>query len=93
VEPDDKQRATLGFGSFRAVLDTLEHAVNGKRYLAGGRFSAADVYVGSQIGWGLQFGTLEARPALVAYWNGLSGREAHHRASALDDAAGQALSA
>ena len=93
VEPDEKQRATLGFGSFRAVLDTLEHAVQGKRYLAGGRFSAADVYVGSQIGWGLQFGTLEARPALVAYWDGLSGLDAHRRASALDDAAGQALSA
>ncbi|HXG27232.1 MAG TPA: glutathione S-transferase family protein [Nevskiales bacterium] len=93
VEPDEKQRATVGFGSMAAVLDTLEHAVRGKRYLAGGRFSAADVYVGSQIGWGLRFGTLEKRPALVAYWEGLSDREAYRRASAIDDEAAARLSA
>ena len=29
-------------------------------------FSAADVATGSQIGWGLRFGTIEPRPALQA---------------------------
>ena len=30
-------------------------------------FTAADVYVGAQIGWGLQFGTMEERPGFRAY--------------------------
>ena len=33
-------------------------------YIADDRFTAADVYVGSQIGWGLQFGTIPANDTL-----------------------------
>jgi glutathione S-transferase len=43
--------------------------------------------VGSQIGWGMQFGTIERRPALEAYWERLRHREALGRAKAQDDAA------
>jgi glutathione S-transferase len=32
-----------GYGSLSNVLDTLEHAVSGREYLVGDRFSAADV--------------------------------------------------
>ncbi len=56
-------------------------------FIAGDRFSAADVYVGSQIGWGLAFGTIESRPAFAAYWSRISERPAAVRARALDDAA------
>jgi len=61
--------------------------VSGKAYIAGDRFSAADVYVGSQIGWGLQFGSIEDRPAFRAYWANLADRPALKRAAELDDAA------
>jgi glutathione S-transferase len=84
--PADEQKRMVGFGSLEDVLDTLEQAVAGKTFIAGGKFSAADVYVGWQIGWGLQFGSIEKRPAFEAYWNGLVDRPAAVRAREIDDA-------
>jgi glutathione S-transferase len=63
-------------------------AVSASPYLAGDRFTAADVYLGAQIGWGLQFGTMERRPAFETYWARLAGRPALARAAATDDVAG-----
>jgi glutathione S-transferase len=83
--PDDK-RAMIGYGSRTEVIDTMEHAVSRNEYLLGGRFSAADVYLGSQIGWGLLFGTLEKRPAFVDYFARISNRPAAVRANEIDDA-------
>ncbi len=76
----------VGYGDFDRMLAALESAVSGRDYIAGHRFSAADVYVGSQIGWGLSFGTLPARPAFTAYWDRLKDRPALARANAADDA-------
>jgi len=86
LPPPDKARM-VGFGSFDATIDALETAVKGRTYIAGDRFSAADVYVGSQIGWGLMFKSIPERPAFVDYWAAIADRPAHKRASALDDAA------
>jgi glutathione S-transferase len=85
VEPPAERRAMIGYGSLSDVLDTLEKAVSARPYLAGGRFSAADVYVGSQIGWGMQFGTLESRPAFETYWNRIKDRPQAVRAREIDD--------
>jgi glutathione S-transferase len=76
----------VGYGSREAVLDALERAVSQSEYLAGDRFSAADLYVGSHIGWGLQFGTMEKRPAFEAYTARLLSRPAAVRAREIDDA-------
>ncbi len=84
--PEDKE-SMVGYGNFATVMDTLEKAVEGGGYVAGETFSAADVYVGSHIGWGMQYDTIDKRPAFEAYWARLSGREAYQRANALDDAA------
>ena len=56
-------------------------------YICGDRFTAADVYVGSQVGWGLMFGTIDRRPAFVDYVGRLQSRPAARRANELDDAA------
>ncbi|HWW56012.1 MAG TPA: glutathione S-transferase family protein [Sphingopyxis sp.] len=85
VEPDVDQQRMAGFGSLPAALDTLESAVAGKAFVAGDRFSAADVYVGSQIDWGLQFGTIASRPAFEAYVAPLRERAAYQRAKAIDN--------
>lgn len=82
-----ERAAMAGYGTFESVMDTLEQAVGGKTYIAGDRFSAADVYVGSQIGWGLQFKSIEDRPAFQAYCAGLAARPAYKRATDLDNAA------
>jgi len=76
-----------GYGSFEKTIDALESAVAGREFIAGDSFTAADVYVGSQIGWGLLFGTIEQRPAFTAYVERLRARPAALRANALDDAA------
>ncbi|KQZ73859.1 glutathione S-transferase [Sphingopyxis sp. Root214] len=86
VEPDADQQRMAGFGSLPAALDALESAVAGKTYVAGDRFSAADVYVGSQIDWGLQFGTIPSRPAFEAYVAPLRERAAYKRAKEIDNA-------
>lgn len=75
-----------GYGSFDATVDTLEKAAGAHDYIAGDRFTAADVYVGSQILWGTQFGTLPKRPVFEAYGARLSARPAYKRAKAIDGA-------
>jgi glutathione S-transferase len=66
-------------------MDVLEHAIAQSEYIAGGSFTAADVYFGSQIAFGLQFGSIEKRPAFEAYWSRLASRPAAVRARSLDD--------
>lgn len=81
-----ERRVMAGYGCLEDTLNALEQAVADRQYLAGDRFSAADVYVGAQIGWGMMFGSIEKRPAFEAYWAGLSQRPAAKRAAEIDDA-------
>ncbi|MGN6550886.1 MAG: glutathione S-transferase family protein [Pararhizobium sp.] len=85
VVPEERRRF-VGYGDFSTVQETLVAAVSGVEYIAGGRFSAADVYVGSHIGFGMQFGTFEARPEFTAYVGRLHERPAFIRAREKDDA-------
>jgi glutathione S-transferase len=84
VVPPERERM-MGYGNLGKVLGTLEAAVSSGDYLVGNSFTAADVYIGSQIGFGLMFGTLETRPAFQRYWQRLSARPAFKRAKQLDD--------
>jgi glutathione S-transferase len=77
----------VGFGTYSAVLDALAQTLGNQPYLAGPEFTAADVYVGSQIGWSVRAGHADGYPALAAYWSRLAARPAYARAKALDDAA------
>ncbi len=82
--PPGRERSA-GYGSFAGVMDGLEYAVSRTPYLGGETFSAADVYVGGQMSFGLMFGTIEKRPAFLSYWERLSQRPAYARATAIDD--------
>jgi len=84
VVPPERERM-MGYGNIGKVLSTLEAAVSSGDYLVGNSLTAADVYVGSQIGFGMMFGMLEARPAFERYWQRLSARPAFVRAKQLDD--------
>ena len=84
VPPEDK-RGMIGYGSRETVIDALEKAVDNREYLVGDRFTAADLYVGAQIGWGLQFGTIDRRPAFEAYTSRLLSRPAAVRGREIDD--------
>jgi len=85
VVPDDKE-GFVGYGSYEAVLDTLEGALKAGPHLLGERFSAADVYLGSQIAWGVQFGTIEKRPGFEDYIARIYSRPAAVKAREIDDA-------
>lgn len=81
-----ERKVAVGYGSLDDVVATLEHRLEESPYLAGERFTAADVYAGSQIGWGMQFGTLPTRPVFEAYWNRIKDRPARAAAAAKDAA-------
>jgi glutathione S-transferase len=85
LAPADKKRMA-GYGSFDETIDALEQAVSGGPYICGDQFTAADVYVGSQIGWGMMFGTIGKRPAFEDYFGRLGQRPAAIRAREIDDA-------
>ncbi len=81
-----ERRGMVGYGSLDEVVTALERAVSQSEYIAGDRFTAADVYVGSQIGWGMMFGTIEKRPAFQQYWARIASRPSAIRAREIDDA-------
>ncbi|MCB5177493.1 glutathione S-transferase family protein [Microvirga lenta] len=83
--PAERKRM-MGYGSVEDAVNTLDYAVTQSEFIAGDRFTAADVYVGSHIGWAMMFGTLEKRPSFEAYWNRISSRPAAIRAREIDDA-------
>ncbi|NWJ26488.1 glutathione S-transferase family protein [Rhizobium sp. RM] len=90
--PKEKVRM-VGCGSYDDVMNTLERAVSENRYVAGDHFSAADVYVGSHIAWGMQFGSIEKRPHFVEYVSHLGERAAYKRAHQLDNEAAKEMQA
>jgi glutathione S-transferase len=83
--PPERERM-MGYGRIGLVMDTLEGAVSQSDYLAGNTFTAADLYVGSHLGFGMMFGMIDKRPAFERYWQRLSARPACVRAKELDDA-------
>lgn len=83
--PAERERM-LGCGSMSDVLDALEGALDGRDHLAGDTFTAADLYVASHLGWGMQFGTIEKRPNFERYVALHDSRPASKRAVEIDDA-------
>ena len=85
--PPPEKAGFVGYGSFEQTMDALELAAgSASPWLLGERFTAADVYVGSQIDFGLAFKSIPERPAFTAWVERLRGREAYQRARAIDDA-------
>ena len=84
--PTADQQRMAGYGNLDFVVETLEKAASAHAYLAGDRFTAVDVYAGSQVAWGVQFGSLPKRAAFEAYLGRILARPAYKRAGAIDDA-------
>lgn len=84
--PVDRPMA-LGYGSYEDTLNTLEKAVSAGPFLLGERFSAADVYVASEIGWGMMAKGIEPRKAFQEYLARCGERPAYKRAAAQDEQA------
>jgi len=75
----------VGYGTQERVLHALEDRLNRSEYIAGDRFTAADVYVGSHVGSGMTFGVIDKRPAFERYWSLVGSRPAARRAREIDE--------
>ena len=74
--PAVERKGALGYGSYEDTLDALETALKPGPWILGGRFSAADIYVGSQIQWGLMVKALEPRPLFLQFVERIGARPA-----------------
>jgi glutathione S-transferase len=77
--PPVERPGAIGYGTYEDTIATLERALLPGPYILGDRFSAADVYIGSQIGFGMMTKTIEPRPTFVAYQGRLAQRPAFQR--------------
>lgn len=87
LDPPAERSGLVGFGSYDRTLDALAQALTGRDYLSGAKFTAADLYVGAQLGFGLRFKTIAPRPEFESYVARVHDRPAARQAAALDDAA------
>lgn len=85
-EVPKEHRGRVGYGTYDVTLATLEAAVTGKTFIAGDKFSAADIYVCSHLGWGMMTGGIDKRPAFENYVSGFRQRPAFQRANDIDNA-------
>jgi len=83
--PEPEQHRMFGYGSFDTVVSVLDDLFSSRDYVCGDRFTAADVYLGSQIMFPLQFGMLPERDSFIRYRDRLQAREAYKRANEIDE--------
>jgi glutathione S-transferase len=81
--PEDKE-VMAGFGTYERTVDTLETLISDREYVCGARFTMADVYVGSHIVWGMDFGSIPKRDVFENYAARLRKRTAYEEARAID---------
>jgi len=87
LETPPVQTQMAGYGTYDDAIRGLEFLLDRSPYIAGDRFTAADVYVGAHVGWGLQFGSIPERDIFTLYVARVQDRDAYRRATDLDDAA------
>jgi glutathione S-transferase len=83
-EPEPEKQRMFGYGNYDLAIGTLEKALTGRTYIAGDRFTAADVFVGANVNFMLQFNLLEPRPVFTDYAGRMSERGAYRRAQEID---------
>jgi glutathione S-transferase len=80
----NEREAMAGFGTFDRTLDALDEWLGTNDFATGKRFTMADVYLGSQVDWGLMFKSMPGRPSFHAYAERVRSRPAYAAAKAID---------
>ena len=83
-EPTAERQRMFGYGNFDMATSTLEQAISGKTFIAGDRFTAADLFVGAMINFMLTFKLLDPTPAFTDYAQRMTDRDAYRRAQQID---------
>ena len=83
-EPTPERQRMFGYGNYDLAIGTLEKALTDKTYIAGDRFTAADLFVGANVNFMLQFNLLDPRPVFTDYAARMTDRDAFRRARDID---------
>ena len=83
--PTSERERMFGYGNFERAIAAVDELFSLRDYVCGNRFTAADVYVGSQIMFPLQFGMLPERDSFLKYRDRLQSRDAYKRATEIDE--------
>jgi len=81
---DEEQRRTAGYGTYQTVVKVLDDFLGSQNYVCGDRFTAADVYLGSHVDWGLMFKTIPETDNFNAYAERLRQRASYKKAKKID---------
>ena len=83
--PTPERERMFGYGNFDKVVAVMNELLSLRDYVCGDRFTAADVYVGSQIMFPMMFNMFPEKVSFVRYRDRLQGREAFKRAARIDE--------
>ncbi|MEO8175748.1 MAG: glutathione S-transferase family protein [Sphingomicrobium sp.] len=83
-EPTPEKRRMFGYGSYDLAIANLEKALTGRDYIAADHFTAADLFVGANVNFMLQFKLLEPTPVFTDYAARMTDRDAFRRARDID---------
>jgi len=83
-DPDTDKQRMFGYGTYDLAINTLEKPLSGKPFIAGDRFTAADLLVGAYVNFMLRFNLLDPRPVFTDYAARMTDRDAYRRAQEID---------
>ena len=73
-----------GWGDYDRAMKALETAITPGPWLFGNQFTAADLYLGSSLGFGMRFGMVDKRQAFVDYAARAAARPSFKRAEEIE---------
>jgi glutathione S-transferase len=82
--PQERERM-FGYGNFAKAIAAVDEMLSLRNYVCGDRFTGADVYLGSQLMFPMQFGMLPERESFLRYRDRLQQRAAYKRANEIDE--------
>jgi glutathione S-transferase len=76
---------SVGWGSFADMLATVQGALSESEWLAGDRFTGADLYIASSLRYGMLFGLIQREGVILEYVTRCTDRPAFRRTSEIDE--------
>jgi glutathione S-transferase len=73
-----------GWGDYDRAMAALEAAITPGQWLFGSQFTAADLYIGATLGYGMMFGMIDKRPAFVEFNERCAARPAYKKAREIE---------
>ena len=83
-EPTPERQRMFGYGTYDLAVNNLEKYLASKPYITCDRFTAADLFVGANVNFMLQFNLLDPRPVFTDYAQRVTDRDAYRRAKEID---------